>query len=280
MKQFSKVSFGFGVVTAGQRNVSYEPELVVTSNPGSFRITPPVSKALLIAHGDNVMFIHNIDQIDAAIQENNADLVKFCEEKGLEFGSDAANIAIHNEFDLWAIAKGITEFDEKGNKKMTRVRMTKEDKRKYVEANFEACLENAKNIGNEEFVAALTREGITEEEVKSLLIEALQGDEVLKRTGSKAANPAGMTGYNVTLGFTDSNVWNQMKADLKENADKVNRVFEVNIDELIDVSIFDGHKNVTVKAAVLGNYKDEKPSRSAKKENEASDAPVDETSAE
>lgn len=271
MKQFSKVSFGFGVVTAGQRNVSYEPELVVTSNPGSFRLTPPVSKALLIAHGDNVMFINNIDQIDAAINEKNADLVKFCEDNGLEFGSDAANVAIHNEFDLWAIAKGVAEYDEKGNKKTTRVRMTKEDKRKYIEANFDACLENAKNSGNEEFVAALTRDGITEEEIKALLIEALQGDEVTKCTGSKAANPAGMTGYNVTLGFTDSNVWNQMKADLKENADKVNRVFEVNVDELIEAPIFNGYEMVTVKAAVLGSFKDEKPSRAAKKEEDVAD---------
>lgn len=268
MKQFSKVSFGFGVVTAGQRNVSYEPELVVTSNPGSFRVTPPVSKALQIAHGDNIMFIHNLDQIDAAIRDKNEELIAFCEQNGLEFGSEAANIAIHAEFDAWAIAKGVAEYDEKGNKKTTRVRMTKEDKRKYVEANFDVCLENAKNSGNEEFVAALTRDGITEEEIKALLIEALQGDEVTKCTGSKAANPAGMTGYNVTLGFTDSNVWNQMKADLKENADKVNRVFEVNVDDLIEAPIFNGYQMVTVKAAVLGSFKDEKPSRAGKKEED------------
>lgn len=266
MKQFSKIQFGFGVVTAGQRNVNYEPELIATSNPGSFRITPPVSKALLIAHGDNIMFIHNIDQINQAIRDNNPELIAFCEEQGLEFGSDAANIAIHQEFDAWAIAKGIDEYDSKGNKKITRVRMTKEEKRKFVDANFEACLENVKASGNEELIAAVTREGITEEEVKSILAEAVQGDEITKKTGSKTANPASMTGYGVTLGFTDSNVWNQMKADMGEDAKKVNRVFEVNIEQLIDAQIWDGYKTVTVKAAVLGSYKDEKTSRLSKGE--------------
>lgn len=280
MKQFSKMSFGFGVVTAGQRNKNYAPEFIVTSNPGSFRITPPVSEKLLIAHGDNVMFIHNIDQINEAINNNNADLVAFCKKNGLEFGSEEANAAIHKEFDVWAIAKGIVKYDEKGNKETTRVRMTEKDKRKYVDANFEACLESARKSDNEEFVAALNREGATEEELKELLVKAMQGDEVIKYMGSKTANPAGMTGCGVILGFTDSNVWNRMKADLKENADKVNRVFEVDIDNIITVEVFNGYKTVSVKAAVLGNFKDEKPARNEKKEGEEGAASTDETAAE
>ena len=56
MKDFKKgLSFGMGIVNAGQRAVSEEPELVVVSTPGSFRMTVQVSKALGIAHGEYVM---------------------------------------------------------------------------------------------------------------------------------------------------------------------------------------------------------------------------------
>ena len=43
MKDFKKgLSFGMGIVNAGQRAVSEEPELVVISTPGSFRMTAQV----------------------------------------------------------------------------------------------------------------------------------------------------------------------------------------------------------------------------------------------
>ena len=68
MKDFKKgLSFGMGIVNAGQRAVSEEPELVVVSTPGSFRMTAQVSKALGIAHGEYVMFINNCANIDNAI---------------------------------------------------------------------------------------------------------------------------------------------------------------------------------------------------------------------
>ena len=109
MKTFGKMSFGFSVVNAGQRNVSYEPELVAGANAGSFRITPPVSKALLLQHGDNIMFVTNADNIDAAIRDKAPEVVEFCTANGLDIDSMEAAIAIHKEFDMWGIAKGIQE---------------------------------------------------------------------------------------------------------------------------------------------------------------------------
>ena len=58
MKNFSK--FGFSVVNAGQRNVSVNPQLIVTTTNGGFRVTAPLSKALGLKHGTYVMFINNI----------------------------------------------------------------------------------------------------------------------------------------------------------------------------------------------------------------------------
>lgn len=268
MKTFGKTSFGFSAVNAGQRNVSYDPELIAGSNPGSFRITPPVSKALFIEHGDNIMFVTNIDNINQAIQAKAPELIEFCAENGLDIDSPEAYIAIHKEFDVFGIAKGIQEFDAKGNPKLTRERMTKADKVKYVDANFETCLAEARKAANEELVAALNREGATEEELKAILVEAIQGDEVAKYKGSKCANPASTTGIGVSLTFTDSNVWNQLKQDLGDDADKLNRVFDIDIDNLQDAEIDNGYKTVPVRIALLGASKEEKPARvGSKKEN-------------
>ena len=276
MKTFGKLSFGFSAVNAGQRNVSYEPELVAGANAGSFRITPPVSKALLLQHGDNIMFVTNADNIDAAIRDKAPEVVEFCTANGLDIDSIEAAIAIHKEFDMWGIAKGIQEFDSKGNPKTTRERMTKADKVKYVDNHFEECLESARASENEELVAALNRKGATEEELKAVLIEAIQGDEVAKYKGSKCANPASTTGTGVSLTFTDSNVWNQLKADMGNTAEKLNRVFAIDVENLVDAEIFNGHENVAVKVAVLGESKEEKPIRVGKK----ADGSDDETAAE
>lgn len=265
MKTFGKMSFGFSAVSAGQRNVTYEPELVANSSLGGFRITPPVSKALGLQAGDNIMFVSTADNITEAIRNKVPELVEFCTENGLDIDSPEAAIAIHREFDMWGIAKGIQEFDPKGNPKTTRERMTKDEKMKYVEAHFEDCLESARNSQNEELVAALNREGATEEELKAVLMEAIQGDEIPKRKGSKSASPAGTTGIGVSLTFTDSNVWMRLKAHMGDRAKTTNLVFSVNPEELTDAEIFNGYENVPVKVAVLGESHEEKPVRLGEK---------------
>lgn len=267
MKDFKKgLSFGMGIVNAGQRAVSEEPELIAVSTPGGFRITSSVSKALGISHGDYVMFINNCAAIDNAIINKVPEVVAFCEEMGLDVNSQEAAMAIHAEFDVWGIAKGIKEFDKNGNPCMTRTRMTKDDKVKYVNNYFEKVLESALESSNEELVAVLTRDGITVDEQKEVLIGCIQGDEVVKVKGSKCANSAAMTGIGVTLNFTDSNVWKQLKSDLKADADKVNRSYSVDIEDLQEAVVNNGHEDVVVKIAILKEYKDEKPVRISKKE--------------
>ena len=55
------------------------------------------------------MFLSNVANIDAAITNKVAEVVDFCEANGLELGSPEAAIALHKEFDMWAIAKGIID---------------------------------------------------------------------------------------------------------------------------------------------------------------------------
>lgn len=277
MKDFKKgLSFGMGIVNAGQRAVSDEPELIVSSTSGSFRITSIVSKALGVEHGGYIMFINNRSNIDFAILNKAPEVVAYCEEAGLDITSAEAASAIHSEFDIWGIAKGIAEYDKNGSIRTTREKMSAKDKIKYVDAYFNDTLESALASDNEELKAALTREGITKEEQKAILVEGIQGDEVQKFKGSKCANTSALSGIGVTLNFTDSNVWNQLKSDLdEESAKSINRVFSVDVDDLQEAVVNDGCKNVTVKVALLTEYKDVKPVRignkSSKKETSKSE---------
>lgn len=262
------MGFGFSAVNAGQRNVSVEPQVIAVSTEGNFRITPPVSRVLGIGHGDYVMFLNNVDNIDAAIAAKDDQVVAFCEEQGLEVGSPEAAIAIHKAFDMWAIAKGIVEYDTKGNQKTSTERLTKNDKIKFVSQNFDTMLEQAMEQADDDTKAALSRDGITKEEQTDILAAFVTPRELPKYKGSKAANPAGLTGAGTSLTFTDSNVWKQLKADMGDTATKLNRVFDVDVEEVQDIVLSDGYKEVTVKAIVLGEYSDKEPARISKGDSE------------
>ena len=255
------MSFGFSAINAGQRNTVVEPQCIAVSTNGGFRITPPVSKALQVGSGEYVMFLTNVDNINAAIAAKDASIVEFCVVNGLDIDSAEAAIAIHKEFDMYAIAKGIKEKDGKGNYKTVTERLTKKDKLTYVSQNFDTMLEGALASDNAELKDALTREGISKEEQMELLVVYVTPRELVKHKGSKAANPSGLTGAGVPLTFTDSNVWNQLKADLGDQAEKVNRAFSVDIDDIQEVVISNGYEDVTVRALVLGEYTDKAPSR-------------------
>lgn len=262
------MGFGFSAVNAGQRNTVVEPQVICVSTEGNFRLTPPVSKVLGVGHGDYVMFLNNIDAIDAAIAARVDEVVNFCNEQGLEVGTPEAAIALHKEFDMWAVAKGIVEYDTKGNQKTTTERLTKNDKIKFVTQNFEDMLATAMEQADDETKEALSRDGVTKEEQIDILAAFVTPRELPKYKGSKAANPAGLTGAGTSLTFTDSNVWKQLKADMGEDGTKFNRVFDVNLEELQDIELSDGYKTVTVKALVLGDYTDKEPARIGKSEEE------------
>ena len=255
------MSFGFSAINAGQRNTVVEPQCIAVSTNGGFRITPPVSKALQVGSGEYVMFISNVDNINAAIAAKDAAVVAFCEENGLDVESAEASVAIHKEFDMYAIAKGIKEKDGKGNYRTVTERLTKKDKLTFVSQNFDKMLEGALESDNAELKDALTREGITKEEQMDLLTIYVTPRELIKHKGSKVANPSGLTGAGVPLTFTDSNIWNQLKADLGDQAEKVNRAFSVDVDDVQETMINNGYEDVKVRFLVLGDYTDKTPSR-------------------
>lgn len=273
MKTFEGVkgNFGFAVVTAGQRNVVTDPELIAVSTEGGFRITGAITRVLGVQHGDYVMFINNIANIDRAIAEKVPELVDFVEENGLEWGSPEATIAIHKEFDMWAIARGIQEFDSKGLPVMGKERLTKEDRMRLVNAKYEEMLAAALESDNKELVEALSCEDATDEEKKNILCPFVQPVEVPKFKGSKVASPSSVTGLGVNLTFTDSNVWAQLKADLGNKATAINRVYTIDLDNVQKCVINNGYEDVEVSMFILGKPTDKAPVArvAAKKEAEA-----------
>lgn len=255
------LAFGFSAVNAGQRNATTEPQLIAVSTEGNFRITPQVSKLLNVGHGEYIMFVSNVNEIDRAIAEKAEVIVDFCAANGLELGSPEALLAIHSEFDVWGITKGFQEFDAKGNPKMGPERLTKADKAKYVATNFDAMLESALASEDGELVDALSREDITKEEQSEILAKYVQPADVIKFTGSKAANSGAVTGPGTSLTFTDSNVWKQIKADMKDDATKLNRVFDIDVDNIQTVELSNGHQPVKVSLLLLSDYVDKEPAR-------------------
>lgn len=267
MKTFkgnAKLSFGLGAVNVAKRNAVSEPELVVNPTVGGFRITPAVSRALGLTNGGYIMFVSNIDAIEQAIANKDENLVAFCAEENIDMNTPEGVKAIHEAFDEWGIAKGIQMFDKNGNAVKTKERMSKTDKVEYVTNNFDDVLKAAIENGEPEFAASLQVEGITKEEQIEILANAVNPEQVNKYYGSKCSNSSNLSGTGVSLTFSDSAVWGALKEDLGEEAKKMSRTFEVDIKELREVPYFNGHKEVIVKAAMLGEFKDAEGTRKSK----------------
>lgn len=272
MKTFkgnAKLSFGLGAVNVAKRNAVSEPELVVNPTVGSFRITPAVSRALGLTNSGYIMFVSNIDAIEQAIANKDENLVAFCAEENIDMNTPEGVKAIHEAFDEWGIAKGIQMFDKNGNAVKTKERMSKTDKVEYVTNNFDDVLKAAIENGEPEFAASLQVEGITKEEQIEILANAVNPEQVNKYYGSKCSNSSNLSGTGVSLTFSDSAVWGALKEDLGEEAKKMSRTFEVDIKELREVPYFNGHKEVIVKAAMLGEFKDTESTRKSKGEDDA-----------
>lgn len=261
-----KLKFGMSAVAENRRVVERNPQLIALSTKGGFKITPAISSALNIATGDYVQFVNNLDEIDRAIMNNDADLVAYCEQAGLDITSSAARIAIHKEFGMWGLIKGVPKFDSKGNRIMGNERLSIKDKTANVEAHFDEYMETVMNQDeNEEIKETLTRDGITHEEQVTILTEFVQPKQVGKFTGSKTSNVSNAIGVGNTLLFTDTNVWFQLKADLGDEATDFNRVFDIDLSNIQTIEVSNGYEMIEVPALILGESVDKTPSSPAAK---------------
>ena len=243
MKLGNKISFGVQAVQAGQKSstVNAAPQLIANSTIGKFVITSPVSKALNIAVGENVMFLNNIAGVEAAIQQRVDDVVNYATENGIDINTREGEEQLLATFTQWYIAKGVKQYDSKGNPVMASERYTKEDKAKYL-------AEHAMEIvdANRDTLIAEFGEMSDEALADRLTVDMVEAPKFHACSGSKTATTASATGVGCQLNFTDTAIWGALKADLGDAATKKNRVYSVKLDESEEVEFNNGKENVKV----------------------------------
>lgn len=256
MKLGNKIQFGVNAVVAGQKKsvVNAMPQLIVNSTQGKFSITSPVSKALGVAVGENIMFLNNIQGVENAIQARLDDIVNYANENGIDIETREGQDALLNAFTQWYIAKGVLQYDSKGNPVMAAERYTKEDKKKYldehkmdiVEANRDALVETFGEMSDEELAEKLT-------------IDMVESPKYHAASGSKTATTSSATGIGCALNFTDNAIWQTLKNDLGDEATKKNRFYDVLLDEAESVDYFNGKDNVKIMIYPIQFAKDSDP---------------------
>lgn len=262
MKTFGKFNFGVQAVQSGQKTstLNANPQLIASSTLGKFTVTSPISKALNIAVGENIMFLNNITAVEAAVQSRNADVVAYAEELGLDLNTREGEDALINALTQWYIAKGVLQYKSNGEPIEATERYTKEDKAKYlaehaleiVASNREALVEQFGEMSDEELAEHLT-------------VDMVESPKYHAASGSKTSTTASTTGVGCQLIFTDSAIWNALKKDLGDNAIKKNRIYNVLLDEAQTTNFNNGKEEVAITILPIEFKEDTDPISRAKK---------------
>lgn len=242
------LQFGFSAVQSGKRVMqsSNEPTLTANSTKAKFSLTGAVTRIMGLVPGDTVQFISNVADIDAAIAERDAEVVAWCEANNVEFGTEAARAALIQTFGEYGICKGVPLFEKDGKVKLVGVRMTAEQKAAAFELN---------------------KEKIAEELGKS--VEEITIDDYAPVTraysGARTSTSSNLNGLGLPLNFSDSAMWAELKENLGDEAEKFNRIFEVNLNEPFVVAVETGKvigdekETVEVNAYKISFKADEEP---------------------
>lgn len=264
------IKFSVNAIVAGQKSsiVNATPQLIVKSTPGQFTITAPVSKALGIAAGDNVMFLNNIAGIEAMIQAAPSELVEYCNERGWDINTREGQDALIKEQTCWYIAKGVLLYKRNGDPVLGTVRVTKEDKLAQIAENGLDMIQSMSEEEKAAFAASKNLEGADD----NTLAAALTADDIASPTfhaasGSKTSAGSNATGIGLQLNFTDTSIWETLKSDIEDKT-SINRLFDVKLDEAEEINDFDnGKEKVKVIAYPLVFDCDKAPISRAKNEN-------------
>lgn len=217
------LQFGMSAVQSGKRvmQTSNEPTLTANSTKAKFTLAAAVTRIMGLIPGDNVQFVSNIADIDAAIAERDADVMSWCEENNVEFGTEAARSALIQNFGEYGICKGVPLFEKNGEIKLAGVRMTAEQKAAAFELNKEKI---AADLGKS--------------------VEEITIDDYNPTTraysGARTSTSSNLNGLGLPLNFSDSAMWAELKENLGDEAEKFNRIFEVNLNEPFVVAVETG----------------------------------------
>lgn len=109
-----KSRFAFGVVSTGRRpDKTTEPQLVVATTKGKFKLNGAATRMVGVQHGDHAALVNNADEIAKAI---------------------AAGEAEEDTAPTWGIIKGYPVLDKEGNPRQSVKRLTDAEKSALIEA--------------------------------------------------------------------------------------------------------------------------------------------------
>ena len=238
-----KVSFGFSAIVAGQKTTgNNEPQLIANSTKGKFTITGVVSRAMGIATGEYIQFVNNIAHIENAISEGNDDIKAVAAELGVDLSSREGQLAVVEACSQWGIVKGSPMLDKLGKPIMVSARLTEDEKKAYIKEHATDFLSD-EETRNELINRVGNPEASDEELISAIKLDEVEYPKVPGFNGAKTASTSNATGVGLQLGFTDSNIWSELKKDLGEEATKKNRIYKVLLDEAVK-SVVDGKETM------------------------------------
>ena len=268
------IKFNVNAVLAGQKSslMNATPQLIAKSTSGQFTITSPVSKALAIAAGENVMFLNNIAGIEALIQSQPDELVNYCNENGWDINTPEGQEALIKDQTVWYIAKGVALFKRSGEPLLSTIRVTKEEKLAQIAEHGVEMIAAMSEEDKAAFAAAKGLEGADDEALAAALTpEDIPSPTCPAAAGSKTAATAQATGIGLQLNFTDTAIWDALKADLGSSDEKkaVNRIFDVKLEEAEEAEYNNGMENVKINIYPLEFVMDKAPMVRGTKEEAA-----------
>ena len=187
------------------------------------------------------MFLNNIAGVEAAVQAKGEDILALAAELGYDLNTKDGEDAMVAHLTQWYIAKGVLQYNSKGEPVMATERYTKEDKVKYlaehalelVAANRDALVKEFGELSDEELAEHLT-------------VDMVESPKFHAASGSKTATTASTTGVGCQLIFTDSSIWTSLKKDLGDDAPRMNRVYKVLVDEAQTAEFNNGKENIDI----------------------------------
>ena len=187
------------------------------------------------------MFLNNIAGVEAAVQAKGEDILALAAELGYDLNTKDGEDAMVAHLTQWYIAKGVLQYNSKGEPVMATERYTKEDKAKYlaehalelVAANRDALVKEFGELSDEELAEHLT-------------VDMVESPKFHAASGSKTATTASTTGVGCQLIFTDSSIWTSLKKDLGDDAPRMNRVYKVLVDEAQTAEFNNGKENIAI----------------------------------
>lgn len=264
--KLGNVSFGLGslsVVNSGAKVVAnVEPHLIALSTKGGFAITGPVSKALVLASGDNIMFVNNIAWAENAIATRDEQVVALAQENNLDLDNEVDAQTLLNGITRWFIGKAYMKKTKTGAPVMAAIRLNAEEKKTLLDAQIDTIVADNRAALIEKFGLA---EDASDDEIKEhVTVDDIAAPETEAYVGAKLASNGNVPGVGLKLSFSDTSTWEQLKADLEDKA-SVKRVFSVDVKNPVTTKMNNGYEDIDVALYPIGDFEDEKPSRIGKK---------------